>query len=52
MPASMRSTLQYKLPQKNDNDYNKLFISILAHLFLINLNMNCYYGIKIIETIK
>jgi hypothetical protein len=51
MPASIRSTLQYKLPQKNENDYNELFISVLAHLFLINLNIN-YYDIKIIETIK
>jgi hypothetical protein len=52
MPAPVRSTLQYKLPQKNENDYNELFISILAHLFPINLNINCYYAIKIIETIK
>jgi hypothetical protein len=26
MPASIYSTLQYKLPQKNENDYNELFI--------------------------
>jgi hypothetical protein len=51
MPASIRSTLQYKLPQMNENDYNELFISILAHLFPINLNIY-YCAIKIIETIK
>jgi hypothetical protein len=37
----------YKLPQKNENDYNELFISILAHMFPINLNTDCYYAIKI-----
>jgi hypothetical protein len=50
--ASIRSTLEYKLPQKNENDNNELFISILAHLFPINWNINCYHAIKIIETIK
>jgi hypothetical protein len=44
MPASIRSTFQ--------NGYNQLFISILAYLFPINLNINCYYAIKVIETIK
>jgi hypothetical protein len=52
MPASVCSTLQYRLPQKNENNYNELFISILAQLFPINLNINCYYAIKTIETIK
>jgi hypothetical protein len=50
MPASICSTLLHKLPKKNENDYNKLFISILANLIPINLNIN-YYA-KIIETIK
>jgi hypothetical protein len=52
MPASIRPTLQYMLLQKNENDYSELFIPVLAHLLPINLNINCYYGIKIIETIK
>jgi hypothetical protein len=52
MPASIHSTLQYKLPQKNENDYNELFISMLAHLFPISLNINCYYVIKVIQMIK
>jgi hypothetical protein len=34
-------TAPSKLPQKNKNDYNELFISILAHFFPISLNMNC-----------
>jgi hypothetical protein len=29
-----------------------MIISILAHLYTINLNINCYYVIKIIEMIK
>jgi hypothetical protein len=52
MPASIHCTIQYKLPQKNENEYNELFISIFGHLFLNNLNINCCYGIKIIEMIK
>jgi hypothetical protein len=52
MSASIHCTPQYKLPQENENDYNELFISILAHVFPINLNINCYYVIKIIEMIK
>jgi hypothetical protein len=53
MPPSIRSTLQYKLPQKNENDYNELqFISILAHLSRNNLKFHCYHAIKIIENIK
>jgi hypothetical protein len=52
MPASICTILQYKLPQKNENNYSELFISILVHLFPINLNINCYYAIKITETIK
>jgi hypothetical protein len=52
IPASIRSTLQYKLLQKNENDYNALFILILAHLFPIDLNINYYYAIKNTETIK
>jgi hypothetical protein len=51
MPVSIRSTLRYKLVQKNDNNYKELFISILAHSFPINLNVNLYYAINIIETI-
>jgi hypothetical protein len=50
VPHSLRPPI--KLPQKNKNDYNELFISILAHIFPINFNINCYYAIKIIETIK
>jgi hypothetical protein len=38
--ASIRSTSQHELPQKNEHDYTELFISILAHLFPINLNIN------------
>jgi hypothetical protein len=49
-PPVTHATLQYKLPQKNENNYNELFISILEHLFLINLNINCDYTVKIIET--
>jgi hypothetical protein len=52
MPASIRCTLIYKLPWKNENDCSELFISILAHLFPINLNINCYYGIMIIEMVE
>jgi hypothetical protein len=52
MPTSIHSTLQYKLPQKNENDYNELFISILTHLLPINLNINCHYAVKTIEMIK
>jgi hypothetical protein len=52
MPVPIRCTCQYKLPQKNENDYNELFISILAHLYPINLNINSYYVIKIIQMIK
>jgi hypothetical protein len=37
---------------QNENDYNEIFISILAHESPINLNINCYYAIKITETIK
>jgi hypothetical protein len=33
--------LKYQLPQKSENNYNELFISILAYLFPINLNINC-----------
>jgi hypothetical protein len=51
MSTSIPSTLQYKFPQKNENDKNEVFISILAHMFPINLNINCYYAIKNIETI-
>jgi hypothetical protein len=51
MPSCIRSTLQYKLPQKNVNDYSERFISNLEHLFPINLNINCCCAIKIIETI-
>jgi hypothetical protein len=53
MHVSICSTLQYKLPQKNENNYKELrvFISILANLFPINLNINCYYAIRIIESI-
>jgi hypothetical protein len=40
MPASIRSTVQHELPQNNENDYNDLFTSTLAHLFLNNLNIN------------
>jgi hypothetical protein len=39
MPASIRSTLQRKLPQRNENDYSELFISILAHLFPVNFTL-------------
>jgi hypothetical protein len=42
MPASISSTLQYTLLQKNENNYNELFISILVQLFPVNLNINCY----------
>jgi hypothetical protein len=52
MRVSIRSTIQYKLPQQEENDNNELFISILAHLFPSNLHINCYYAIKIIKTIK
>jgi hypothetical protein len=52
MPGSIRSTLQYSLPQKNKKDYNELFISIWAHLFPINVNIHCYYAIKITEKLK
>jgi hypothetical protein len=52
MLTPIRSTLWYKIPQKNENDYKELFISNLANLFHINLNINYYYAIKIIETIK
>jgi hypothetical protein len=52
MPVSVHSTLQYNLPEKNENDYYELYISILAHLFPIDLNINCYHAIKIIEMIK
>jgi hypothetical protein len=52
MPSSICSTLQYKLLEKNENDYNELFISILVHLFPVNLDINCYYAIKIIEMIR
>jgi hypothetical protein len=45
IPACICPTLQYKLPQKNENYYNKLFILILAHLFSVNLNINCCYAI-------
>jgi hypothetical protein len=43
---------QYKLPQKNENDYSELFISIFVHLCPINLYINCYCADKSIETIK
>jgi hypothetical protein len=53
MPHSIRSTLQYKLPQKNENEYIELqFISILAQSSRNNLNFHCYHAIKIIENIK
>jgi hypothetical protein len=52
MPASICSTLQCKLPQKNEKNYNELFISIFAHLFPINLNNHCPYALTIIETLK
>jgi hypothetical protein len=52
VPASIHSAHQYKLPQRKESDYSELFISALAHLFPINLNINCCYAIKIIETIK
>jgi hypothetical protein len=46
-------------PPSNTSSHNRIktttknyFISILAHLFPINLNINCYYYIKIIETIQ
>jgi hypothetical protein len=52
MPASIRSTLQYTFLQKNENDYNELFTSILAHLFPINLNINYCYAIEVSEMIK
>jgi hypothetical protein len=41
-----------KLLQKDENVYNELFISMLAHLLPINLNTNCYYSTKIIEMFK
>jgi hypothetical protein len=40
------------LPQKNENDYNKLFILTLAYLFPVNLNIYFYYAVKTIEMIK
>jgi hypothetical protein len=52
MSASIRCTLQYNLPQKNENEYDGLFISILAHLFPVNLTIQCYYAIKITEALK
>jgi hypothetical protein len=52
MPASICCILPYKLLQKNENDHSALFISVLAHLFPVNLNSNCYYAIKIIEVIR
>jgi hypothetical protein len=48
MPASICTTLQYMLRQKNENDYSELFVSVLAHLLPIDLNINCNYSIKII----
>jgi hypothetical protein len=36
----------------NEKDYNELFISVLALLLPINLNINSYYAVKIIEMIK
>jgi hypothetical protein len=52
MLVSIHCTLQYKLPQKKENYYNELFISILVHFFPIHLNINCYYDIKVIEMMK
>jgi hypothetical protein len=52
MPASIGSTLQYKLPRRYEKDYSELFISILVHVFAVNLNISCYCAIKIIEMIK
>jgi hypothetical protein len=52
MLTSIRCTLLYKLPWKNENDCNELFISLLAYLFVINLNINCSYIIKIIKMVK
>jgi hypothetical protein len=52
MPASICSTLPYEILQKNENDYSAVFISILVHLFPINLNINFYYAVKIIEMMK
>jgi hypothetical protein len=46
------STLENKLPQEKEKDYSALFISMMAHLILINLNINCHYAIKISEAIK
>jgi hypothetical protein len=46
------------MPASNTSYYKRVktttmkIYSILAHLFPINLNINCYYAIKIIETIK
>jgi hypothetical protein len=46
MPASIRCTLLYK--KKTTMHYLFQF----RHTFAINLNINCYYVIKIIEMIK
>jgi hypothetical protein len=43
LPPFAPPSNMYKLPQKNENDYSELYISILMHLFPINLNINCYY---------
>jgi hypothetical protein len=52
MSDPIHCNLQYKLPQKNGNEYNELFISVLAQFFPINLSIHCYYAIKTIEMLK
>jgi hypothetical protein len=49
--VSIHFTLEYKIPQKNENGYIEMFISILARLFPINLGI-IFYSVTIIETIK
>jgi hypothetical protein len=44
--ASIRSTLQCRLPQKKENYYDELYISVSAHMFPVNPSINCYYATK------